>query len=173
MSSSTTINFRSVVAGAAAVPIAYGIGRLGCLLSGDGTSGRPTSVPSNRKAKTMKANMQGHNHGGKNHLLGMISIGALVLVVPLASGSALRTALPFAALLACPLMMGAMMFMMMRGGNSHQQGDDAPNQGAHNDATDHRNHDAPERWQDSPNLSRLRPPTGHEWPPGPAPSAHR
>jgi phosphatidylglycerol---prolipoprotein diacylglyceryl transferase len=36
-----------VVAGAAAVPltIAYGIGRLGCLLSGDGTYGRPTSLP--------------------------------------------------------------------------------------------------------------------------------
>ena len=37
----------AIVAGAAAVPltIAYGIGRLGCLLSGDGTYGRPTSVP--------------------------------------------------------------------------------------------------------------------------------
>ena len=36
-----------VVAGAAAVPlsIAYGIGRLGCLLAGDGTYGRPTSLP--------------------------------------------------------------------------------------------------------------------------------
>ncbi len=36
-----------VVAGAAAVPLtlAYGIGRLGCLLSGDGTYGKPTSVP--------------------------------------------------------------------------------------------------------------------------------
>ena len=36
-----------VVAGAAAVPltIAYGIGRLGCLLSGDGTYGRPSSLP--------------------------------------------------------------------------------------------------------------------------------
>ncbi|MEO8556981.1 MAG: prolipoprotein diacylglyceryl transferase [Actinomycetota bacterium] len=35
------------VAGAAAVPLtlAYGIGRLGCLLSGDGTYGKPTSVP--------------------------------------------------------------------------------------------------------------------------------
>jgi len=35
------------VAGAAAVPlsVAYGIGRLGCLLSGDGTYGRPTSMP--------------------------------------------------------------------------------------------------------------------------------
>ena len=37
----------STVAGAAAVPltIVYGIGRLGCLLAGDGTYGRPTSVP--------------------------------------------------------------------------------------------------------------------------------
>jgi phosphatidylglycerol:prolipoprotein diacylglycerol transferase len=36
-----------IVAGAVAVPltVAYGIGRLGCLLSGDGTYGRPTSVP--------------------------------------------------------------------------------------------------------------------------------
>ena len=35
------------VAGAAAVPLtlAYGIGRLGCLLAGDGTYGKPTSVP--------------------------------------------------------------------------------------------------------------------------------
>ena len=36
-----------VVAGAAAVPLtlAYGIGRLGCLLAGDGTYGRTTSLP--------------------------------------------------------------------------------------------------------------------------------
>lgn len=36
-----------VVAGAIAVPLtlAYGIGRLGCLISGDGTYGRPTDVP--------------------------------------------------------------------------------------------------------------------------------
>lgn len=36
-----------LVAGAAAVPLtlAYGIGRLGCLLAGDGTYGRPTSLP--------------------------------------------------------------------------------------------------------------------------------
>ena len=36
-----------VVAGAAAVPltVAYGIGRLGCLLAGDGTYGSPTSLP--------------------------------------------------------------------------------------------------------------------------------
>ena len=96
--------------------------------------------------------MQGHDHGGKSHLLGMLSIGALVIVVLLASGSSLRTALPFAALLACPLMMGGMMFMM-RGGNGHQQGNDAPNQRGHNDVTDHRYHDAPETWQDSPNVT--------------------
>mgnify|MGYP001791265669 CR=1 FL=1 len=38
---------RGVVAGAAAIPlaVAYGIGRLGCLLSGDGTYGKPTSLP--------------------------------------------------------------------------------------------------------------------------------
>jgi phosphatidylglycerol:prolipoprotein diacylglycerol transferase len=35
------------VAGAAAIPLtpAYRISRLGCLLSGDGTYGKPTSVP--------------------------------------------------------------------------------------------------------------------------------
>jgi phosphatidylglycerol:prolipoprotein diacylglycerol transferase len=36
-----------MVAGATAIPltVAYGIGRLGCLLSGDGTYGKPTSLP--------------------------------------------------------------------------------------------------------------------------------
>jgi hypothetical protein len=102
--------------------------------------------------------MQGHNHGGKNHLLGMLGIGALVLVALLATGSSFRTALPFAALLACPLMMGGMMFMMMRGGNGHQQGNDAPNRRDHNDATDHRNHDAPATWEDSPNMTPPQPP---------------
>src|ERR1035437_6735789 len=116
---------------------------------------RRDPTQTNRKAKTMNTNMQGHNHGGKNHLLGMLGIGALVLVVLLATGSSFRTALPFAALLACPLMMGAMMFMMMRGGNGRQQGDDVPNQRDHNGATDHRNHDVPETWQDSPNITPL------------------
>jgi hypothetical protein len=101
----------------------------------------------------MNTNMQGHNHGGKNHLLGMLGIGALVFVILLATGSSFRTALPFAFLLACPLMMGGMMFMMMRGGNGNQQGNDAPNPHDHNDATNHRNHDAPEPWQDSPNIT--------------------
>lgn len=37
----------ATVAGAVAVPltVAYGIGRLGCLVSGDGTYGRPTDLP--------------------------------------------------------------------------------------------------------------------------------
>jgi hypothetical protein len=100
----------------------------------------------------MNTNMQGHNHGGKNHLLGMLGIGAVVLVVLLATGSSLKTALPYAALLACPLMMVGMMFMMMRG-NGNQQGNHAPNQPDHNDATNHGNHDAPETWQDSPNIT--------------------
>jgi hypothetical protein len=101
----------------------------------------------------MNTNMQGHNHGGKNHLLGMLGIGAVVLVALLATGSSLRTALPFALLLACPLMMGGMMFMMMRGGNGQQQGNDAPNQPDHNDATNHGSHDVHETWQDSPNIN--------------------
>ena len=92
----------------------------------------------------MNTNMQGHNYNGKNHLLGMLGIGALVLVVLLATGTSFRTALPFAALLACPLMMGGMMFMMMRGGSGHQQD---------NDATDYFSQDAPATWQDSPNIT--------------------
>jgi hypothetical protein len=112
----------------------------------------------------MNTNMQGHNHGGKNHLLGMLGIGALVLVVLLATGNSFRTALPFAVFLACPLMMGGMMFMMMRGGNGRQQGNDAPNQRDHNGVTDHRNHDVPETWQDSPNITPLSP---HRRPPDP------
>src|ERR1035437_1564620 len=114
---------------------------------------RRDPTQTNRKAKTMNTNMQGHNHGGKNHLLGMLGIGALVLVVLLATGSSFRTALPFAFLLACPLMMGGMMFMMMRGGNGNQQGNDAPNKRGHDDATNQGSHDASETWQDSPNIT--------------------
>jgi hypothetical protein len=101
----------------------------------------------------MNTNMQGHNHGGKNHLLGMLGMGALVLGFLLATGSSFRTALPFAALLACPLMMGAMMFMMMRGGNGHRQGNEAPKQRDDNPATGVRDSDAPAPWQDSPNIT--------------------
>ena len=65
--------------------------------------------------------MQSHNHGGRSHLLGMLGIGAVVLVVLLAAGRSFGEALPLAALLACPVMMIGMMFMM-RGGNGHEHG---------------------------------------------------
>ncbi len=49
-------------------------------------------------------------------------------------------------------MMVGMMFMMGRG-NGHQHGNDSPNQRDPHDVTDHGNHDAPETWQDSPNIT--------------------
>lgn len=81
----------------------------------------------------MSGNSQDHSHGGKSHLLGMFGIGALVLVVLLLAGRSFREALPLAALLACPLMMIGMIFMM-RGGTAHQPD---------NDSANHRDHNAP------------------------------
>ncbi|MCR6492082.1 DUF2933 domain-containing protein [Cellulomonas sp. P24] len=72
----------------------------------------------------MNSPMQGHNHGGKNHLLAMLGIFAVILVVLLAAGRSFGEALPLAAVLACPVMMIGMMFMM-RGDNGHQHGDDS------------------------------------------------
>jgi len=89
----------------------------------------------------MNTNMQGHNHGGKSHLFGMVGIGALVLVVLLFAGKSFGEALPLAALLACPLMMIGMMFTMRGGNNGHQHDNNAP--------TDHHDHDAPAAWSDS------------------------
>jgi hypothetical protein len=97
----------------------------------------------------MNTNMQGHNHGGKSHLLGMLGIGALVLVVLLGTGRSFREALPLAFFLACPLMMVGMM-LMMRGGNGQKQA---------NDAIDHRDHEAPAVWQDSASTSPQSPKT--------------
>lgn len=77
----------------------------------------------------MNMTTQGHNHGGKSHLLGMLGIGATVLVVLLFAGRSFREALPLAAVLACPLMMIGMMFMMRSGGTQHG-----------NDATVHDDH---------------------------------
>jgi len=105
----------------------------------------------------MNPNMQGHSHGGKSHLLGMLGIGALVLVVLLGTGRSFQQALPLALFLACPLMMVGMM-IMMRGGNGQQHGNDAPDQRAPNDATDRGNPQAPETWQDSPNFTPPLPP---------------
>lgn len=103
--------------------------------------------------------MQGHNHGGKSHLLGMVAIAAVVLVVLLGSGRSLQQALPYAIFLACPLMMIGMMFMM-RGGSGQPHGNDV------NDANEHRNHndgsnprgnDVTAPWQDSPNMAPAPP----------------
>lgn len=89
----------------------------------------------------MNTNMQGHNHGGKSHLYGMVGIGALVLVVLLFAGKSFGEALLLAALLACPVMMIGMMFMMRGGNNGHQHDKNAP--------TDHHDHDTPALWSDS------------------------
>ena len=48
----------------------------------------------------MNTNMQGHNHGGKNHLLWMLGIAGVVLVILLGTGRSLGQALPYALLLA-------------------------------------------------------------------------
>ena len=91
----------------------------------------------------MNTSMQGHNHGGKNHLLGMFGIGAIVFVVLLGTGRSLQQALPVALFLACPLMMVGMMFMM-RGNNGQRQG---------NDTDEHRDQDAVNEPQDSTRTS--------------------
>jgi amino acid permease len=71
----------------------------------------------------MSATVHGHDNGGKKHLLGMLAIAGVVLVALVAVGRSLGEALPLAAVLACPLMMIGMMFMMMRAGNTSVQSD--------------------------------------------------
>ena len=111
----------------------------------------------------MNTNMQGHNHSGKSHLLGMLGIGALVLVVLLGTGRSFQDALPLALFLACPLMMFGMMFMML-GNNGQQNRDDGAEHRDHRDHRDHRenrenrDHDAPAEWQDSARTSSTEPP---------------
>jgi hypothetical protein len=100
----------------------------------------------------MIPNMQGQNHGGKNHLIGMLGLGGLVLLVLLGTGRSLEQALPIALFLACPLMMVGMM-VMMRGGNEQHHA---------SDTTDQRNvagdpdHDAPIVRQDAPTSTSAR-----------------
>jgi len=82
--------------------------------------------------------MNGHNHGGKSHLIGMIVIGVVILGGLLVAGRSIGEALPIAAVLACPVMMIGMMFMMMRSKNkdtdttqeSHVHGDTGSNEAA-------------------------------------------
>jgi len=100
----------------------------------------------------MNTSTQRDNRGGKSHLLGMLGIGAVVLVVLLGTGRSFQQALPLALLLACPLMMAAMM-LTMRGGNGQQHDNHATEQHGLGDATGHGNPEAPEPWQDSPNIT--------------------
>lgn len=74
--------------------------------------------------------MNGHNYGGKSHLIGMIVIGVVILGGLLVAGKSIGEALPFAALLACPVMMIGMVFMMIRSGKGKNT-DTAPT--AHTD----------------------------------------
>lgn len=55
----------------------------------------------------------------RNHLVTMLAGGAVLLVVLLAAGVPLANALPYAAILACPLMMIGMMWAMNRNGGGH------------------------------------------------------
>ena len=100
----------------------------------------------------MNNQMQGHNHGGKNHLFGMLGIGALVLLVLLGTGRSLQQALPLALFLACPLMMVGMM-VMMRGGNQTQHSSDITEQTTAGDEGDHA---APIGRQDTPTSTSAR-----------------
>ncbi|TFC00974.1 hypothetical protein E3O42_10795 [Cryobacterium adonitolivorans] len=78
--------------------------------------------------------MNGHNHGGKSHLIGMIVIGVVILGGLLVAGRSIGEALPIAAVLACPVMMIGMVFMMMRSGKA--KGSDTPNDSHLHAATD-------------------------------------
>lgn len=78
------------------------------------------------------------NH--RSHLLGMLGIAALVVLALLAAGRSLGEALPLAALLACPLMMIGMMFMM---GRTQSHGPDQHQQGAHAGQDQHGQHTGP------------------------------
>ncbi len=104
----------------------------------------------------MNTNMQGHNHGGKSHLLWMLGIGGAVLAVQLGLGRSFAQSLPLAIFAACPLMM---IGMMMQGGNNHQHGKEANDHRDHNhpdDVTNQGGSDASEPWQDSPNMTPAR-----------------
>jgi hypothetical protein len=77
--------------------------------------------------------MQGHSHGTRGHLWGMVGIGAVVLLGLMATGRSFSQALPLAAALACPLMMIGMMFMMGNGRGHQGTDDDASVRDTHAD----------------------------------------
>jgi len=71
---------------------------------------------------------RGHSHSPLAHLVGMLAAAAVILVVLVLAGRSWGEALPLAALLACPLMMIGMVFMM---GRTQGHGQDQDQQGAH------------------------------------------
>lgn len=64
------------------------------------------------------------SHTGPGHLIGMGVIAAVLVMVFVLFGQSLRQALPYAATLACPLMMIVMMFGMRGGHHGHDGHDD-------------------------------------------------
>lgn len=102
----------------------------------------------------MNTNRQGHNHDGKSHLLGMLGIFAVIVIVLLAAGRSFGEALPLAAVLACPLMMIGMMFMMR--GDNHNQHDQHDQ---HDDSTIDHDHAAPLAPSETASAPANEPPT--------------
>lgn len=81
----------------------------------------------------------------RSHLTGMLLAGAAVLAVALLAGFPLGAALPYAALLACPLMMIAMMVMMTRGsGHGGGQGSPGHGNGSHDHSDNRLGDDRPD-----------------------------
>ena len=79
-------------------------------------------------------NHQGHSM--KGHVLHMLIAGAAVLGVLLLAGFDLGRAAPYAILLACPVGMIGMMWMMTRGNGRHQQDDQQPSRHRASSMTD-------------------------------------
>jgi Protein of unknown function (DUF2933) len=84
--------------------------------------------------------MQGHNHGARGHLLGMVGIGAVILIGVMATGRSFSQALPLAASLACPIMMIGMMFMMGKGHQQEEAHGDVDARDTHADEVGHVHH---------------------------------
>ncbi len=80
---------------------------------------------------------RGHSHSPLSHLVGMLAAAAVILVVLVVAGRSWGEALPLAALLACPLMMIGMVFMM---GRTQGHGLDQHQQGAHVGQDQHGQH---------------------------------
>ena len=150
-----TIGTWVILTGLCLLYVGLGLWAVSHIFPGDRAT-RLNNPDQQQKGQAMNTNMQGHNHGGKSHLLWMLGIGGGVLVVQLGIGRSFAQSLPLAFFVACPLMMIGMMFMM-GGGNGHRHGNDADDRPDHNDGTNRRGNDAPAPWQDSPNMTPARP----------------